>query len=440
MEIVYIIFGLALGAGVMWFVLQAKSKNILDASENEKQHWQDRQEQQQTAYDQLRTELQSERGKVESLKEERGKWVASHEALSEKLREQKAELEQLQEKFTKEFELVANRVMRQNTEVFNEHSKKNMTEILDPLKEKLKDFEQKVETVHKENIRQNSTLTEQISGLKMLNEQMSKDALHLANALKGDSKTQGDWGEMQLEMILERSGLTKGVTYTTQSGMRDEEGNLKKPDFIINLPEDKHMVIDAKVSLSDYERYYQTEAPEEKERFLKGHIQSLRNHIRELGGKNYQALYQINTPDYVLMYVPIEPALTLAMQHDRQLFDEAFSKRILLVSSTTLMATMKTVAFIWKQENLTRNVMEISRQGGAMYDKFVSLLEDLSKIKSHLDKSLKAYEEVEKKITGRGGVMTRIEQLRSLGAKTTKERSIPQEFKINTADENNLIP
>ncbi|MCB0429527.1 MAG: DNA recombination protein RmuC [Flavobacteriales bacterium] len=433
MEFLYLLAGLVLGAVIARLYLRnTRQESSADQAQLEERARLSRQE-----ADQTRQELNTARERIEHLTAERAKWEAHHEATEQKLKEHKEEMEKLREKMTQEFELVAGRILKQNTENFQESSQKKMTDILDPLKEKLKDFEQKVDTVHKESIRQNSTLAEQINGLKNLNEQMGKEAMNLANALKGDSKTQGDWGEVQLEMILEKAGLVKDTHYTTQSTYRDEEGKLKKPDFIINLPENKHMVIDAKVSLVAYERYHNDEG-DDRETHLKNHILSIRNHIKELGEKNYQSLYHINTPDYVLMYIPIEPALTLALRHDNKLYDDALSRRIVLVTSSTLLATMRTVHFIWKQENLTRNVLEIARQGGAMYDKFVTFLLDLEKIEKALVTSQKAYHDAVAKINGHGGLMSRIEHLRKLGAKTTKDKSIPTAFKPQVINDPNL--
>ena len=228
---------------------------------------------------------------------------------------------------------------------------------------------------------------------------MSKDAVNLTKALKGDSKKQGDWGEFQLETILEKAGLHKEIHYTTQGGFRDESDNLKKPDFIVNLPDNKHLIIDSKVSLTGYDKYYNAENEVTESVGLKNHIISIRKHIKELGAKNYTELYGINSPDYVLMFVPIEPALMLVLQNDHNLYLDALDKNVVLVSTSTLLATLSTVASIWKQEDQKRNVFEIARQAGALYDKFEGLVQDLLKVGKQINASQEGYKAAMNKLT-----------------------------------------
>jgi DNA recombination protein RmuC len=299
-----------------------------------------------------------------------------------------------------------------------------MEQILNPLQEKIKSFEKKVEDTHKESIEKQSALRQQILGLKELNEQMSKDAVNLTRALKGDSKKQGDWGEFQLETILEKAGLQKDIHYTTQDGYRDEEERLKKPDLIINLPDQKHLIIDSKVSLTGYERFFNAENEIDEKLSLKNHIQSIQKHIKELGTKNYTDLYGINSPDYVIMFVPIEPALMIALQQDQDLYLQALDKNVVMVSTSTLLATLSTVASIWKQEDQKRNVLEIASQAGALYDKFEGLVQDLLKVGKQINASQEGYKAAMNKLSeGKGNLITRVERLKVLGAKTKK--SIP---------------
>jgi len=345
--------------------------------------------------------------------------------LQSKLEEHKKEVENLQEKFSKDFEILANKILEEKSEKFTAKNKENIAQILNPLQEKIQSFEKKVEDTHKESIEKQSALRQQIIGLKELNEQMSKDAVNLTRALKGDSKTQGDWGEFQLETILEKAGLQKDIHYSTQGGFRDEQENLKKPDFIISLPDNKHLIIDSKVSLTGYEAYYNSESETNEAVGLKKHIQSVRKHIKELGDKNYTELYGINSPDYVLMFVPIEPALMLALQNDQNLYLEALDKNVVLVSTSTLLATLSTVASIWKQEDQKRNVMEIARQAGALYDKFEGLVQDLLKVGKQINSSQESYIAAMNKLSdGKGNLINRVETLKILGAKTKK--SLPE--------------
>ncbi len=344
--------------------------------------------------------------------------------LNEKLELQKQDLEQLQKKFTKEFENLANKILEEKSLKFTKQNKENLDIILTPLKEKIQAFEKRIETSHKESIGYHADLRRQIIGLKELNEQMSKEAINLTKALKGDSKAQGDWGELQLEVLLEKSGLQKGIHYTTQGGYRDDDNQLKKPDCIINLPDDKQLIIDSKVSLTAYDQYYSAEDDVAKQVALKNHILSIKKHFRELGDKNYTDLYGINSPDYVLMFVPIEPALMVALQEDNKLYLDALDKNVVLVSTSTLLATLSTIASIWKQEDQKRNVLEIAKESGLLYDKFEGFVQDLIKVGKAINTSQDSYHAAMNKLsTGRGNMISKIENLKKLGAKTKKSLS-----------------
>jgi len=354
--------------------------------------------------------------------------------LQTKLQDHKKEVENLQEKFTKDFEILANKILEEKSSKFTAKNKENIEQILHPLQEKIRSFEKKVEDTHKESLVKQSALQQQIIGLKELNEQMSKDAVNLTRALKGDSKKQGDWGEFQLETILEKAGLQKGIHYTTQGGYRDEDENLKKPDFIVNLPDSKHLIIDSKVSLTGYEKFYNAKDETDEKLSLKSHLQSINKHIKELGAKNYTELYGINSPDYVMMFIPIEPALMLALQNDQNLYLEALDKNVVLVSTSTLLATLSTVASIWKQEDQKRNVMEIARQAGALYDKFEGLVQDLLKVGKQINASQDSYKAAMNKLSdGKGNLINRVETLKKLGAKTKK--SLPENLLDRAKDE-----
>ena len=337
-----------------------------------------------------------------------------------KLVENKQELDKINEKFTKEFENLANKILDEKSSKFTEQNKLNITSILNPLKEKIEGFEKKVSESQKESVGMHSALKEQLNSLKDLNIQMSKEAINLTKALKGDSKTQGDWGETQLEILLEKANLAKDIHFTTQGGYRDEEGRLKKPDFIINLPDNRHLIVDSKVSLTNYEAYFNEEDEKQKGVYLKKHVESIRKHIKELSDKKYESLYEINTPDYVLMFVPIEPAYLLALSNNNQLYLEALDKNVVLVSTSTLLATLSTVSSMWRQENQKKNVLEIANQAGRLYDQFVNLTDDLIKVGNQLKTVQGSYDISMKKLTGKGNLIKKVEKIKELGAKTSK--------------------
>ena len=371
--------------------------------------------------EQMNQQLEKVRAEMQQLHMDLVKKDASLEHADEKLKSQQDDVAKLQEKFSKDFEILASKILEDKSSKFTEKNKENMQQILNPLQEKIKSFEKKVEDTHKDSIEKQSALRQQILGLKELNVQMSKDAVNLTKALKGDSKKQGDWGELQLETILEKAGLQKDVHFSTQDGYRDEEERLKKPDLIINLPDNKHLIIDSKVSLTGYERFFNADNDIEEKTGLKKHIVSIQKHIKELGTKNYTDLYGINSPDYVIMFVPIEPALMIALQQDQDLYLQALDKNVVMVSTSTLLATLSTVASIWKQEDQKRNVIEIARQAGALYDKFEGLAQDLIKIGKQLNASQEGYKAAMNKLTdGKGNLISRVENLKSLGAKTKK--------------------
>jgi len=353
--------------------------------------------------------------------------------LNEKLAQQKQDLEKLQDKFTKEFENLANKILDEKSSKFTKQNKDNLDLILKPLQEKIQNFEKKVEETQEKSIGMHASLKEQLKGLKDLNLQMSKETVNLTKALKGDNKAQGDWGEMQLEILLEKSGLQKGVHFTTQGGFRDDDNQLKKPDCIINLPDEKQLIIDSKVSLTAYEQYYSAEDDVAKQVAIKNHILSIKKHFKELGDKNYTNLYGINSPDYVLMFVPIEPALMVALQEDNKLYLDALDKNVVLVSTSTLLATLSTIASIWKQEDQKRNVLEIAKESGLLYDKFEGFVQDLIKVGKAINTSQDSYQAAMNKLsTGRGNMISKIENLKRLGAKTKK--SLPDKI-IERANE-----
>ena len=371
----------------------------------------------------LNQELVAEKGRMAKAEE-------SFKAQRERLAEQELYIQEIQQKFKLEFENVANKLLEEKSQKFTETNKTNLDLLLNPLKENIKQFEEKVEKVYKAESDERNVLKGEISKLMELNKQISEEANNLTRALKADTKKQGNWGEVILDRLLEASGLLEGESYTKQGkglNLADEEGNRFQPDVIINLPDNKHIVIDSKVSLLAYERLVNCELEEERETHLKQHIISIKSHINGLGGKNYQDLYGINSPDFVLLFVPIESSFAIAIQKDIELFDFAWNKKVVLVTPSTLLATLKTVASIWKQEQQTRNAIDIATKAGALYDKFVGFINDLKKIGDNIDRSKDAYQDAFNKLSaGSGNLIGRVETLRKLGAKTTKQ--IDQKF------------
>ncbi len=372
--------------------------------------------------------------KINELTKEIGAKTERIKFLEEQLNEQKNNSNKQEEKLTKEFQNLANKILEENSNKFKTQNKEQLNNILDPLNLQLSKFEKQVRDTNEKNIARNASLIEKLNSLENLNNQLSQEALNLTNALKGDNKTQGDWGEMQLEVLLEKSGLYKDIHFRTQGGYRDPDGNLKKPDFIIDLPDNKHLIIDSKVSLKAYDAFCNAEDENTQKLALKKHIDSIKGHYQELSNKDYPSLYNINAPDHVLMFVPIEPALLLALNENREIYLDAFGKNIVLVSASTLLATLSTVSSIWKHEDQKRNALEIAKEGGLLYDKFEGFLNDLVKIGNNLNNSKESYDDAMNKLTsGNGNIIKKIENLKKLGAKTKKQ--LPQKI-IDRANSN----
>ncbi len=340
--------------------------------------------------------------------------------LEEKLQENKADVEKLQEKFTKDFEILANKILEEKSTTFTKQNKENLKNILEPLQVKIQTFEKKVEDTHKESIDYHAALRQQIVGLKDLNLQMSKETINLTKALKGDSKTQGNWGELVLERVLEKSGLEKDREYFVQQSFKNDEGKRILPDVVIHLPDAKKMVIDSKVSLTAYEQFINADNKNEKARFIKEHVNSLKRHIEQLSEKKYEDIYKIESPDFVLLFIPIEPAFAVALNADNQLYNKAFEKNIVIVTPTTLLATLRTIDSMWNNEKQQRNAIEIALQAGRLYDQFVNLTNDLIKVGNQLKTVQGTYDSSMVKLTGKGNLIKKVESIKKLGAKGTK--------------------
>lgn len=348
-------------------------------------------------------------------------WKGKFDGLQDKLATQKEELESLQEKFSKEFELVANKILEEKSSKFTDQNKKNIDEILNPLKERISEFQKKVEDTNEKNIERTASLDQHLKMLKELNQEITQETKSLTQALRGDSKTQGNWGEMHLESILEKAGLQKGVHYTKETNVKTEDGSNQRLDYIINMPDGKNLILDSKVSLTAYSKYHEAESDEQRAIALKDHLASVHQHIKLLGSKDYQQLHGINSPDYVMMFIANEPALTLALKEDQSLFEKALDKNIVLVSTSTLLATLRTISYIWKQDLQNKNAEEIARQAASLYDKFASFSQDLIKLGSQLETVSGTYRESMKKLSeGKDNLVRKTERLKELGVNPSK--------------------
>jgi len=370
-------------------------------------------------YDQAVANLNSE------LLAEKNRMAKAEEAFKaqrERLSEQERSIQEIQQKFQLEFQNIANKLLEEKSQKFVETNKSHLDILLNPLKENIKAFEEKVDKVYNMEAAERNTLKGVISQLMELNKLISNEAQNLTKALKGDSKKQGNWGEVILERVLERSGLVKDREYRMQVSLTSENGGRLQPDVIVDLPDDKHIIIDSKVSLVAYERLVSCETEEERKLYSKAHVESIRAHVNDLSSKNYHALYQVNSPDFVLLFVPIESSFSFAVQIDAELFSFAWEKRVVIVSPSTLLATLRTISSIWKQERQNKNVLEIARLSGTMYDKFVNFILDMESIGKNIKQSQAAYDgAMNKLIEGNGSLSKTADKIKNLGAKATKQ-------------------
>lgn len=432
MDFLFLLAGLIIGALIMWLFRKSASdprvpelERNLTESERQKSVLEERIRQAEASAKTATDLLNEERRRVIELSTKIATLQAESKNYLDRLENQKSELENLHQRFKAEFENLSAAILEEKSKKFTEQNRANLDIILNPLKEKLKDFEQKVEQSYKIESAERNTLKGEIKNLIDLNRQISEEANNLAKALKGDTKKQGNWGEVILERILERSGLIKGSEYELQFSTTNEEGRRIQPDVIINLPDNKHLIVDSKVSLVAYEAMVNAANEEDREKALKEHIASVRNHIKNLSEKNYQTSADFKTPDFVLLFMPIESSFGIAIQADNELFGYAWDKKIVIVSPSTLLATLRTIASVWKQEKQTRNAIEIARQGGALYDKFKSFMDDMLDVGTKMGAARKSYEEAMQKLSsGNGNIVKRIEDLKKLGAKATKD--LPQ--------------
>jgi len=433
MEILYLITVLVIGIVFGWVI-----KLLITKSETSR--LEERNKLLENSNSETAIQLNAERDKVLKLNSELSSLKSDYDNLQEKLAEQKGEIEELQEKFIKEFENLANKIFEEKSSKFTEQNKINLDQILKPLSEKIKDFEKKVEETYDKESKERFSLAKEIKGLQELNLQMSKDATNLTNALKGDSKTMGNWGEVILESILEKSGLVKGREYFIQESHVTDEGKRLQPDVIIKLPENRNIIIDSKVSLVAYDRYCSTEDEKEREIQLKSHIASIRNHINNLSKKIYQNIYELESLDFVIMFLPVEPAYSLAAQNDWTLVNEATEKNIVLISPSILLIALKTIASLWRREFQNRNALEIAKQSGDLLDKFSAFVDDLIMVGKNIKTTKDNYDKaMNKLVEGKGNLISRTEKIRELGAKATKSLSPAILNRAQLDDDNNEI-
>lgn len=427
------IVGLVLGLAVMWLLYRNKinqSLNIHIELERQIAVEKERNENNQARVNELKESLseREESGKEQQreIEDSKVKIAELYTQLEEERRlsqEKAVLLEQAEKKMTDAFVNLSNKILEEKSQKFTEQNKENIGAVLNPLREQLGDFRKKVEDVYDKETKDRMSLHHEITSLKSLNEQMSKDAINLTKALKGESKKRGDWGEVILERVLEDSGLKRGREYEVQGSYRDEDGKLFYPDVVVHLPNSRDVVIDSKISLNAYERYYSAADEQDKAQALKEHLLSIRKHISDLQSKSYDELIGVNSLDMVLMFVAIEPALMLAFEHDESLFQDAFKGGIFLVSPSTLTMNLQVIQNMWRYEYQNQNAQEIAKRAGDLYDKFVGFIDALENIGDKLEKAQESYQLAHNRLTeGRGNLVSRAETIRKLGDLKTKQQ------------------
>jgi len=406
-------------------ISEEKINSLSREIDNQKQIFSEQKKSFENQIQQLNAEREKLQNEKQSLLVLLSKKETEYSNLLQKNSEQKQEVEELQAKFTKEFENLANKILEEKSNKFTEQNKENIKNILNPLQEKIQLFEKKVEDSQKENIGIHASLKEQLQNLQNQNLKITQEAENLTKALKGDSKMQGNWGELVLERVLEKSGLEKDREYFVQQSFANEEGKRIMPDVVIHLPDNKKMVIDSKVSLTAYERFTNEQDETLQQLHLKEHVTSIKRHIEQLSEKKYQDIYRMESPDFILLFIPIEPAFALALNSDNLLYNKAFEKNIVIVTPTTLLATLRTIDSMWTNQKQQENAFEIARVAGTLYDKFEGFVNDLIKIGKKMDEAKIEYSgAMNKLVEGRGNVITTIEKLKKMGAKTQK--SLPE--------------
>jgi DNA recombination protein RmuC len=412
-EVILIITGVLFGGFLVWLVLRNSGKEKMDFFIRQSE-----------AY---REQNSLKEREINELNRQNSQKTAELNAMTVRLQEQKAEMQQLREKFNLEFKNLANEIFDEKSKKFAEQNKESIGNLLNPLNEKIKDFQKRVEEVYDKESKLRFSLAEQVKDLVDANKKVSEEANNLARALKSESKTAGNWGEMILESILEKSGLVKGREYFMQESGRTEDGRIVYPDVVVKYPGDRFVVIDSKLSLNAYERYQSSDDKVQQEQAIKEHLRSVKEHIISLSSKNYQGLYELKSLDFTMMFIPIEPAYFLAVNADQELWTYAYERRILLISPTNLIAALKMIESMWRQEFIGQNAIEIAKRGGDMYDKFVAFVEDMDKLGARITDAQKAWDSAVNKLhTGRGNLVKKAQDMKTLGAKAGK--SLPEKL------------
>ena len=432
-SLLFLVIGIMLGGLIVWLLLRKQISAAADESSEKQQALAvevERVQQKDFRLDELKRELERSNAKNQTLQSDLEQYKVNLAELNTTLQEERKQteeklalLQQAEKKMTDAFENLSNRILEEKSKKFTDQNKLHIGEILNPLREQLGDFKKKVEDVYEKETKDRLSLFHEITHLKSLNEKMSQDAVNLTNALKGESKTRGDWGEVILEKVLEHSGLTNGREYEVQPGYKDEDNRQFRPDVVVHLPNNRDVIIDSKVSLVAYERYYAAEDEQEKNLALTEHVASIKTHITGLAKKNYEELTGMNSLDMVLMFVPIEPALMLAFEAEDNLFQEAFKQGIFLVSPSTLSMNLQIIHNIWRYEYQNQNAQEIAKSAGDLHDKFVGFIESLEDVGDKLDKAKDSYDTAFNRLTdGRGNLVARVDKIRELGSLKTKKK------------------
>ena len=426
MEVLYGILGLVAGGVLVYLVFRGRLAG-------RQQYMNERLS--QLEKENLAQEARIKEQETEMIRLNRELAVATTELKNGKARleEQKGEISSIQDKFRMEFKNLANEILEEKSKKFTEQNRTNLDQILKPLGEKIRDFEKKVGETYDKEAQQRFSLKEEVKRLAELNKKIAEDAENLTRALKGDSKAQGNWGEMILESILEKSGLVRDREYIVQPSFQADDGRRMQPDVLVSYPGNRSVIIDAKVSLTAYERLVDAGSPELREKHLKEHLVSIRNHVTELSNKDYLDIYQVQSLDFIMMFLPVEPAYLLAIKEDPEIWNYAYERRILLISPTNLLAALKMIASLWRQEYQNKNALEIARQSGDLLDKFYALLSDLNDLGNRLKLTQKSYDEAINKLSeGKGNLIRRAQRIEELGAKTKKK--LPDNFESRAGD------
>lgn len=424
--IIVVLFGIIIG--LLWLLAKKIPRSMLQQVEQEKStavieltKVQERERLLVQGKELVEQALETERRERAAVERTLESTNAYLQAQQEKYQAQQEEMQQLRKQFHLEFQQMANAILEEKTQKFTTVNQQQLDQILTPLKEKIKTFEEKVERTYQQEAAERNVLKGVVEQLMQQSMLIKNEANNLTRALKGDSKKQGNWGEIILERVLERSGLVKDQEYRLQA-VFDENNSRKIPDAIILLPDDKHLVIDSKVSLTAYERWVNEEDEVAQVQYLRQHVQSIESHIRQLSAKNYHDLYGIHSPDFVLLFMPIESALSVAIREKPDLFSTAWDRRVVIVGPSTLLATLRTIASVWVQERQNRNVLEIAKEAGLLYDKFVGFLNDMQQLETYLQRASEKHQEAMRKLSsGTGNVIKKVENLKQLGAKANKQ-------------------